>query len=167
MTRASLQKHLPHTPQDIYDLIMDVASYPAIYPMVRSAKIVDTKAAYRDVEMEFNLPALLGISDPVQVSRITATPASEIRVTTLKSPLKTLDLQWTLAAHKEGTYLTFHMEYETGRGFLVDKFVRGVVQTMIENTMAQFADHAAATLRPVSAQTPVARPPKGRIPGSP
>ena len=166
MNRATLQNHLPHTPQDIYDLIMDVGSYPAIYPMVKSAKIVATKATHRDVEMEFNLPGILGISDPVQLSRITSTPPSEIRVTTLKSPLKTLNLRWNLTPQGAGTSLTFQMEYETGRGYLVDKFVQGMIQKMLENTMTQFEAHAAATLNPVPVSAPAVRRQKGRTPGS-
>lgn len=176
MNHVSLQKHLPYAPQDIYNLIMDINGYPAIYPMVKSARVVATAPTHRDVEMTFNLPMLPGLQNAVQLSRVIGTPHSDIQVATLKSPIKTLDLRWNLAAVAQGgTQLTFNMAYETGRGFLVDMFIKGTVQNLINDTMRHFEVHAAATLTPAAAGVnrnqspgrPGGSPPQGPANGNP
>ena len=173
MNHVRLQKYLPYAPQDIYVLIMDINSYPAIYPMVKSARVVATAPTHRDVEMRFSLPMLPWLQNPVQLSRVTGTPHGEIKVATLKSPIKTLDLRWNLATSAQGgTQLTFNMAYETGRGFLVDAFIQGTVQNLINDTMKQFEAHAAATLTPVAGRNqnpgrPGGAPPQGPANGNP
>ena len=151
MKHASLQKHLPHAPQAIYDLIMDIGSYPAIYPMVKTARITATHPGHRDIEMEFNLPPVFGVSDPVQVSRVTGLVPSEIKVTTLKSPLKALDLHWQLKPDRGGTSLTFNMSFETGRGFLVDTMIHTGIGHILSDTLRRFEAHAGQVLaaRPI------------------
>ena len=165
MKHASLQKHLRHAPHDIYDLIMDVGSYPAIYPMVKTARITAINLATRDVEMEFNLPAVLGISNPVQVSRVTGVTPTDIHVMTLKSPLKALDMHWQLAAQGVGTLLTFNMAYETGRGFLVDSFLQAAINNIMHDTLQRFEVHAARVLAVKPALAASRK--KGHSPGSP
>ncbi len=166
MNHVTLQKHLPYASQDIYDFIMDINNYPAIYPMVKSARVVATGPHHRDVEMTFNLPPVLGIQNAVQLSRVTGTPPSLIQAQTIRSPIKALDLRWDLKPTAQGgTLLTSDIAYETGKGFLVDIFIQNIVQTLIDDTMKQFTAHAARTLTPVAANQNSGQN-LGRKPGS-
>lgn len=168
MNHLSLQRHLPYKPQAIYDLIMDISSYPAIYPMVKSARVVATTPKHRDVEMTFSLPMLSGLQNPVQLSRVIGAPHSDINVTTLKSPVKALDLCWNLAPTAQGgTQLTFNMAYETGRGFLVDAFIKGALQNLINDTMKRFEAHAATMLTPAAGWNQNPGRPGGSSPSGP
>ncbi len=161
MKKVIQQKHLPHAPSDVYDLIMDVGSYPAIFPMVKSAKMTRVKGGGQEVALEFILPPLAPVKDPVHIARITSVKPDWIAAQRVKSPLKAMDMRWDLKqAAGGGTDLTFQMDYELGFGFLVNALLQTHIDDLLKKAMTRFEAHAALTIRstpkPVAAnQNPV------------
>ena len=155
MKHVRQQKYLPHAPSDVFDLIMDVGSYPAVFPMVKSAKMTQGAGGGREVALEFNLPPLVQVKDPVHVARITSCKPDWIVATRVKSPLKAMDMRWDLkAAAGGGTDLTFQMDYELGFGFLVNALLQTHIDDLLKKAMTRFEAHAAQTIKP--GVTPVA-----------
>ena len=65
--------------------------------------------------------------------------------------MKTLNMNWVLnPARDGGTHLEFIMEYESGRGRLVDMGISGFVSQIVNDTLRQFGDHVTRTLVPAS-----------------
>lgn len=142
-----LSKHMPWSPDQIYHLIMDIDSYPVIYPMIRVARTTRIKSGYRDVEMEFNMAAGAFIKDPALGARITASEPYQIRMTQTKGQLEVLNMDWQLQpASDGGTHLEFQMDYQTGLGLIADNLVFPVVKKMVGETLARFEQHAAVRL---------------------
>lgn len=155
MKQVIQQKYLPHAPSDVYDLIMDVRSYPALFPMVKSAKMTQTPGGGREVALEFNLPPLVPVKDPVHVARVTGIKPDWIAASRVKSPLKAMDMRWDLKpAGQGGTNLTFQMDYELGFGFLVNALLQTYIDDLLKKAMTRFEAHAAQTIKP--AASPVA-----------
>ncbi len=155
MKHVRQQKYLPHAPADVYDLIMDVGSFPAIFPMVKSAKMTTAPGGAQEAALEFNLPPLVPMKDPVHVARITSRKPDWIAAQRVKSPLKAMDMRWDLKqAAGGGTDLTFQMDYELGFGFFVNALLQTHIDDLLKKAMTRFESHAAQTLKPVV--TPVA-----------
>lgn len=166
MKHAVQQKHLPYAPADIFDLIMDVGSYPAVFPMVKSAKVLSTQGGAQDVALEFILPPLAPVKDPVHVARVTSCKPDWIAAQRLKSPLKAMDMRWDLKSSAQGgTDMTFQMDYELGFGFLVNALLQTHIDDLLKKSMTRFEGHAAQRLTPVAA-VPL-HPAKKPTPGSP
>lgn len=149
MKQVCQRKYLPHAPADIYDLIMDVGSYPALFPMVRSAQMTRTPGGGLEVALAFNLPPAVSVKDPVHVARVTGVKPDWIAAQRVKGPLKAMDLRWELApAGNGGTDLAFRMDYELGFGFFVNALLQAHIDDLLKKAMTRFAAHAAQTLGP-------------------
>lgn len=167
MKQITLKKHFPYLATDIYDLIVDVGAYPQIYALVKSARVTDDQPGHRDIELELNLAGPFILGGKHQTARVTGIRPQGIQVTGLAGPMKTLNMNWALApAHDGGTHLEFALEYESGRGKLVDMGISGFVNQIVHDTLRQFGDHVTRTLAPASAPAAGRRriPARGRTP---
>ena len=151
MKSKNAQKILPYAPADVFDLIMDVASYPVIFPLVKSARTLKKAASGDEVELVFDLPPVVPVSDPRHVARVTAQKPDWIKAARISGPLKAMDLHWTLKPTAQGcTDMTFRMDYDLSFGFLLNALVNTQIDDLIQKSLVRFEAHAAQTLRPVA-----------------
>jgi|GEM_PF-2819439 ribosome-associated toxin RatA of RatAB toxin-antitoxin module len=166
----SLQRHLPYPVQSVYDLIMDVSSYPVIFPMVTKAELLPPRGNSPDkhVKLTFNLPPLIRLANPTHIARITGRPHHRIEAAKVQSPLKHLEMAWDLKPSATGgTNMTFRMDYDSGLGFLADAFLNANMDSLLAQAMTRFESHAAKMLK--STVTPAAAnqnqsPASGQVP---
>ncbi|HEY0901319.1 MAG TPA: SRPBCC family protein [Micavibrio sp.] len=153
------QKILPYAPDDVFDLIMDVASYPRIFPMVKSARTLRPSPQGDEVELVFSLPPLLPIKDPVHVARVRGHKPDWISAVRIKGPLKAMDLRWDLQPTPRGeTHLSVQMDYDLSFGFLVNALAQRQIDDLVTQAMDRFAAYAAQQLTPVNSPAGPAGP---------
>lgn len=147
MKQITLRNYFPYNTNDVFDLIMDISTYPQIYALVKSVRLLDDQPRHRDIELELNLSGPFILGGKHQTARVTGIRPQGIQVTGLAGPMKTLNMNWVLSPARDGgTHLEFIMEYESGRGRLVDMGISGFVSQIVNDTLRQFGDHVSRTL---------------------
>jgi coenzyme Q-binding protein COQ10 len=99
---------LPYTPEQLFDLVADVARYPEFLPWVIGARIQsrDAQAMVADLIVGFKM------FRERFTSKVVLQRPSSIRVDYVAGPLKHLSNQWSFAPEADGTRLNFEVDFE-------------------------------------------------------
>lgn len=132
-------KILPYTPQQMYDLVLDIESYPEFLPWCAGARIWERKKDYMmaDVlvgykmlrekftsKVYFKPPAFAGAG------------SSEIQVEYLNGPLRHLHNGWIFLPEKPGQCLVdFTIDFE-----FHNKFLQGVIEGFFDKALKKMID---------------------------
>lgn len=139
------QKHLPYTPEQMFDLVADVARYEEFAPWCIASRI-----NRRESENVFYADLVVGykmfrerFSSKVMLDR-----PNEISIEYLKGPLKNLKNRWKFIRQPDNTCLIdFAVEFEFGNvalQTLANMFFNEVVKRMVgafEQRAAQLYGH--------------------------
>lgn len=109
MPRHHEVRTLPYTPDQMYDLVADVASYGQFLPWVSAVRIRS------DSQTEMVADLMVGFKALREkfTSKVTKTRAEAIHVDYLDGPLKYLRNDWKFAPDgKGGTLVDFSIEFE-------------------------------------------------------
>ena len=99
---------LPYRPDQLYDLVADIESYPQFLPWCVAARIrrregnvvvADMVAGFKMIRERFT-------------SRVTLTPHSRIDVEYVDGPLRRLVHHWEFLPHPSGCEIDFHVDFE-------------------------------------------------------
>jgi coenzyme Q-binding protein COQ10 len=133
------QVDLPYTPQQVFDLVADVESYPRFLPHVASARIsrrngnnlwVEQLVRIKMLRLRFRTRAVLE-------------PWSRIRVVCGDSPFGAFSEQWTFAAGpRGGTRLQCRAEFAFSSG-LLGRMLTGAMGEALDATVKAFELRAA------------------------
>ena len=142
MPRHSETKHLPYTPEQLFDLVADVARYDEFLPWVvavrvRSASATETVA---DLVVGFNA------FKERFTSRVEKDRPKRICVDYVDGPLKYLHNEWTFApAEGGGTDLHFSVDFafksrlfETLAGSMFDRALRRMTSAFEQRAAALY-----------------------------
>jgi len=142
MPRHSETKHLPYTPEQLFDLVADVARYDEFLPWVvavrvRSSSETETVA---DLVVGFN-----AFKEPF-TSRVVKETSSRICVDYVEGPLKYLHNEWKFdRAADGGTDLGFSVDFafksrlfETLAGSMFDRALRRMTQAFEQRAAALY-----------------------------
>ncbi|MBI1327223.1 MAG: type II toxin-antitoxin system RatA family toxin [Alphaproteobacteria bacterium] len=103
-------KSLPHTPEQLFDLVADVERYHEFLPWCISCNIIeraDKNLFYADLVIGYKM-----FRERFR-SKVTLTPKKEIRVEYLSGPLKHLSNIWRFDKNKDGTCtIDFYVDFE-------------------------------------------------------
>ncbi|MGH7017972.1 MAG: type II toxin-antitoxin system RatA family toxin, partial [Caulobacteraceae bacterium] len=105
----TLERELPWRPDQLFDLVGDVESYPKFIPWISALSITDRGCDEKGRPV-VNAQARVGYSFVRErfSSRVTLDkPALEIRVGLLSGPLKRLENLWRFAPSGQGCHLAF------------------------------------------------------------
>ena len=109
MPRHHELRALPYTPDQMYDLVADVASYGEFLPWVSAVRIRSNS----ETEMVADLMVGFKALREKFTSKVTKTRAEAIHVDYLDGPLKYLRNDWKFASDgKGGTLVDFAIEFE-------------------------------------------------------
>jgi len=142
MPRHSETKYLPYTPEQLFDLVADVARYDEFLPWVvavrvRSASETETVA---DLVVGFNA------FKERFTSRVEKDRPQRINVDYVDGPLKYLHNEWTFEpAHDSGTDLHFSVDFafksrlfETLAGAMFDRALRRMTAAFEQRAAALY-----------------------------
>lgn len=106
-THAEVRK-LPYTPQQMFDLVVDVDKYPEFLPWCLSAKIWkrEDNVLYADLIIGY------GVVKERFTSKVSFTAPSHIHVEYLKGPMKHLSNHWKFNPTPDGCEVDFFVDFE-------------------------------------------------------
>ncbi|KKC25119.1 type II toxin-antitoxin system RatA family toxin [Sphingomonas sp. SRS2] len=109
MPRHSETRRLPYTPEQMYDLVADVASYDQFLPWVSAVRI----RSNNDSEMVADLMVGFKALREKFTSKVSKRRPSEIHVDYVDGPLKYLHNDWSFESDGQGgTLVDFAIEFE-------------------------------------------------------
>ena len=128
MPRHSETKYLPYSPEQMFDLVADVARYDEFLPWVSAVRVRSSS----ETEMVADLIVGFNAFKERFTSRITKAKATHIMVDYIEGPLKYLKNEWRFEAAPEGgTNVHFSVDFafrsrlfETLAGAMFDRALR-------------------------------------------
>ena len=126
------QKHLPYTPEEMFELVADVARYQEFAPWCIASRI--NKREGDDV---FYADLVVGYKMFRErfTSKVNLDRPRQIHIEYLKGPLKNLKNNWIFSSAPEGgCIIDFSVEFEFGNGALqalANMFFNEVVKRMV------------------------------------
>ena len=126
------QRYLPYTPEQLYDLVVDVAKYPEFLPWCLASRITkrDGNVFYADLIIGYKM-----VRERFG-SKVTALRPDHIHVEYLSGPMKYLSNHWRFIPDKKGgCTIDFYVDFEFKNelfqnimGLFFDKAVKKMVQ---------------------------------------
>lgn len=132
MTTHAEQRNLPYAPEQLFDLVADVAKYPQFLPWCIGSRI--TK---RDGDDVFYADLIIGYKMVREKfgSKVTLVDKNHIHVEYLSGPMKYLSNHWKFIAEEDGTCtIDFFVDFEFKNKILqnlIGVFFNEVVQRMV------------------------------------
>ncbi len=139
MPKHAEQRVLPHQPQQMYQLVADVASYPEFLPWCVGARILSKS------EQQVTADLLIGFKMFRERfrSRVELDPsAMTITVTYIEGPMKYLENRWTFRPRDTGCAVDFHVDFEF-RSVLLRKAVQPLFHEAVRRMVTAFETRAA------------------------
>jgi coenzyme Q-binding protein COQ10 len=131
MPTHSETKRLPYTPQQMYDLVADVARYPEFLPWCAAARIRSRRPQGTAEVMEADLVISFKVFRERFGSRVTLWP-DEMRIDTeyLDGPFKYLQSNWRFRPAEGGCEVEFFVDFE-----FRNKVLQGVIGVVFHDAM--------------------------------
>src|SRR5262245_60577531 len=109
MPRFQERKILPYTPQQLYEMVLDIEKYPTFLPWCRKVSIRQKNAR----EIIASLTVGYQLLHDTFLSRVSFEPTKRIKVHYLHGPFKHLDNEWQFLPHPKNTCeLLFYVDFE-------------------------------------------------------
>lgn len=143
MRRTSLTKVLPYEPDQLFDMVGDIARYPEFVPwltQMRTWNLQTLELGVTSVDAE----AAIGISILRErfSSRVIRDPNNhKISVNLLSGPLRVLKNEWLFRPHARGAMVEFSVEFEF-RSRLLDAFAAANIDRAVDRLIACFEARA-------------------------
>lgn len=102
------QRVLPYTPEQLFELVADVARYPEFLPWCVASRIRsrDGDVFFADLVIGFKM-----VRERF-TSKVTLTRPGRVDVTYTEGPFKHLNNHWVFKPHPEGTEIDFYVDFE-------------------------------------------------------
>jgi coenzyme Q-binding protein COQ10 len=102
------QRVLPYTPEQLFQLVADVARYPEFLPWCVASRIRsrDGDVFFADLVIGFKM-----VRERF-TSKVTLSRPDRIDVTYTEGPFKHLNNHWVFKPHAEGTEIDFYVDFE-------------------------------------------------------
>ena len=157
MPKHAEQRVLRHSPQQMFDLVADVARYPEFLPWCVASRIVsrDGNVFVADLIIGFKL-----VREKF-TSEVTLTNDRRIDVRYTKGPLRYLRNHWEFKDHTDGCLIDFYVDFEFKSavlqqliGVLFGEAVRRMVTAFEARADELYGSSAATQSGSLSSQTP-------------
>lgn len=141
MPRHSETRTLPYTPDQMYDLVADVARYPEFLPWTAAARVRSREGENPEV-MLADLVISFKVFRESFGSKVTLWPEQKrIETEYLDGPFKYLKSEWTFTSINAGCSVHFWIDYEF-RNPLIGRVVGTVFNTAMQRVVAAFEARA-------------------------
>ncbi len=128
---------LLYTPQQLFDLVKDVARYPEFLPWCRAARVMEVTENNFLGELIINYK---GFSESY-TSKVDLTPYSAIEVTMVKGPFEHLTNSWRFTTEAGGTRVDFAVDFKF-RSRLLEAMMGGFFSKASEKMVGAFRERA-------------------------
>ena len=144
MPRHSETRALPYTPQQMYDLVADVAAYPEFLPWTAAARVRSREGGPEGEVMLADLVISFKVFRESFGSKVTLHP-SEHRIETsyIDGPFAHMDSEWRFKEAPGGCEVHFWVDYEM-RNKLIGRVVGSVFNQAMQRIVAAFEKRAKA-----------------------
>jgi len=134
------QKILPHTPEQMFDMVADVARYPEFLPWCVATRVRSSDANHLVADMVIGFK----VFREQFTSRVTLERPTRIKVEYEKGPFKYLENHWSFEPQQGGgCRVDFHVDFEFRPKFL-EKAIGRVFTEAVHRMVAAFEKRAAA-----------------------
>jgi coenzyme Q-binding protein COQ10 len=99
---------VPHTPEQLFDLVADVGKYPQFLPWCVAARV----RRRTETELLADLTIGFGPFRETFTSRVTLDRPKRVVVKYENGPFRYLNNQWNFAPHPGGTEVSFFVDFE-------------------------------------------------------
>jgi len=148
MPRHSETKHLPHTPQQMFELVADVANYDKFLPWVSAVRVRSNS----DTEMVADLIVGFSAFKERFTSRVTKQRPTRILVDYIEGPLKYLKNEWRFEpAADGGTEVFFSVDFafksrlfESLAGAMFDRALRRMTTAFEERAAVLYGSNSSS-----------------------
>lgn len=146
MPRHAEQRFLPYSPEQVYDLVADVRSYPEFLPWCMGARVIDEKPG------EFSAELIIGFKMFRErfTTRDTLTPPADgqpgrIYIDYIRGPMRHLHNDWRFEAAEEagvqGCRVDFLLDFEF-KSHLLEKMIGGLFEEAVHRMVSAFETRA-------------------------
>jgi coenzyme Q-binding protein COQ10 len=154
-----LEKVLPYTPEQLFEMVGDVRSYPQFVPWITSMRVWNEKLERENVTV-LDAEAAVGFSFlretfATRVHRDRSGPNPLIQVNLLHGPFRKLVNRWVFEPHAVGTHLKFDIEFEF-KSRLLDAMLAANSDIAVNKLIGCFEARACALYAPLTAVRPQA-----------
>jgi coenzyme Q-binding protein COQ10 len=132
-----------YTPEQLYDLVADVARYPDFLPWCVGARI----RSRTETELHADLTIGFGPFRESFTSKVTLERPHRIRVTYENGPFKYLNNQWVFAPSGNGALVDFWVDFEF-RSKLLQRAIGVVFNEAVKRMVSAFLKRAADVYGP-------------------
>lgn len=107
------ERHVPHLPRRMYDIVADLSDYPRFIPNCKAMEVrKDPAAGDADIRLA-KMTLFFGPITQAYTSRVTANPeALTIRAKAVDGPFAYLDSVWTFEPEGMGTRVRFEIDFK-------------------------------------------------------
>lgn len=101
-------RFLPHTPEQLFDLVSDVEDYPNFLPWCIALRVTSRD----DTEIRADMIVGFKLLREKFTSKVTLTPKSRIDVEYLDGPFRYLENRWLFRGKDGGCEIDFFIDFE-------------------------------------------------------
>jgi coenzyme Q-binding protein COQ10 len=106
------ERHVPHVPDRMYELVNDLESYPSFLPNVSAMDVKRDRGTADDVRYA-KMTIRFGPVTQAYTSRVTADPeARTITAKAVDGPFAYLDSKWSFEPEGQGTRIRFDIDFK-------------------------------------------------------
>ncbi len=138
MHTHSEKRHLPYTPEQMFDLVVDVQKYPEFLPWCISSKITKKESGtfWADVVIGYK------IYQEKFTSKVVTKRPDSVHVEYLSGPMKQLSNHWKFIREKDGScIIDFHVEFEF-RNIIFEKLMGVFFHELVRRMVGAFEARA-------------------------
>ncbi|MBF0138450.1 MAG: type II toxin-antitoxin system RatA family toxin [Magnetococcus sp. DMHC-1] len=148
MSRHQVNATVPYTPQQMYDLVIDMDSYPQFLPwcvQARKYEVTDTRFM---AEMTISFKGLRETFRTVDLLE----PGRSIRISLHSGPFKHLENSWVFVPVPEGTRVEFSIDFKF-KSKLLELTMGPVFSTVTQRMVTAFRQRADIVYGPQPSST--------------
>ncbi len=138
MPKHSETRHLPYTPEQMFDLVADVARYPEFLPWVSAMRVRSDTPTETVADM---IVGFKGLRETF-TSRVTKARPESIDVEYLDGPLKYLRNNWRFRPEQHGCAVDFTVDFAF-KNRVFEMLAGQVFGTALRRMIGAFEDRAA------------------------
>ncbi len=153
MRRHTVTKILPYQPEQLFEMVADVDSYPRFVPWItgmRTWNVQDIAPGITSVDAEAGIGiAVLRERFSTRVTR--DANQNRIAATLLRGPFRVLENEWLFLPDPAGTRIEFSIDFEF-KSRLLDAFLAANMDRAVRKLIACFEARAATLYGPASVE---------------
>lgn len=139
MPSHSERRPLPYTPEQLFDLVADVARYPEFLPWCVATRI----RSQTETEMVADMIIGFKMFRESFTSRVALNKPNTIDVSYENGPFKYLKNHWIFEPEKDGCVIDFSVDFEF-KSRLLEKAIGAVFQEAVHRMVSAFVTRADA-----------------------